>query len=29
MDGGPRLIRPFDQLHKEEVILRGRTCLCT
>ena len=24
MNGGPRLIRPFDQLHKEEVILRGR-----
>ena len=23
MGGGPRLIRPFDQLHKEEVILRG------
>lgn len=24
MNGGPRLIRPFDQLHKDDVILRGR-----
>jgi 7-cyano-7-deazaguanine synthase len=24
MNGGPRLIRPFDELHKEDVILRGR-----
>lgn len=24
MNGGPRLIRPFDRLHKEEVIQRGR-----
>jgi 7-cyano-7-deazaguanine synthase len=24
MNGGPRLIRPFDQLHKADVILRGR-----
>ncbi|MGC8643039.1 MAG: 7-cyano-7-deazaguanine synthase [Isosphaeraceae bacterium] len=24
MSGGPRLIRPFDQLHKPDVILRGK-----
>jgi 7-cyano-7-deazaguanine synthase len=24
MNGGPRLIRPFDRLHKEEVIRRGK-----
>jgi 7-cyano-7-deazaguanine synthase len=24
MDGAPRLIRPFDRLHKRDVVLRGR-----